>query len=196
MTTVFIIAGFNLEYTAASPEYQALVQGLTAKGYKVVPVDVNWRRLTFKQYFDKFEMIYKAEKTERNIVIGNSFGAVVAFMTASRLRPDRVVLCSTSPFFKEYANKVAYQHARKYFGPRRADELKSYSVSETAQAIGKQPISTTIMYGDKEHQTYPPIVRLAKQLAEEIPGAQLIEVPDCPHTMRDPAYIKAIVDLL
>jgi len=194
MKTAFIIAGLDIHATATSKKHQQLQQAIEQKGYRVIPVDVSWRRTTPSQFADKFITIYEAEKGKSNIVIGNSFGAVVALVTAQRTKPEELLLCSLSPFFSEDITKnwPAKKEIRK-LGKHRLKDIQKYSVREIIDVINKTNIKVKVLYGEKEHRTSPKVVARAKQTATMLNSANLIEIAHAPHPFSDPSYIKGIV---
>lgn len=195
MTTVFTIAGYDLHGTS-STKLSLLNEGLRSKGYNVVPVDIDWKHKTHTQYIKEFVKIYDRYKTEENIVLGNSFGAAVAFISAPIVKPDKIYLCSLSPFFKEDRGKYSDEYTIDKFGVRRAEDFWSYSAGEIADEINSQKISTMVVYGGKERQMYPILVERCRQTAKKIVRAELIEMPDCPHNLSDETYSKAMIGLL
>lgn len=195
MKTVFTLLGYYLNETSSS-KLATLNNGLTAKGYNVVPVDISWKYKTHTQYVKEFVELYNKHKTEENIVIGNSFGAVVAFIAAPIVKPDKIYLCSLSPFFKE--DRVSYpdSYAIKFFGKRRTKDFRSYSADSLAREIAQQKIPTTVVYGEKERQTSPVLAARCQQTSQAIPDSELIEIPNCPHNMVEAVYSQAMLGML
>jgi len=196
MKTIFILAGFNLHSDASSPELKALRDGLSQRNYRVVPVPISWMRTTPMQYTTKFVDFYREQKGDYNIVIGNSFGAVVAVLSASELKPDELFLCSLSPFFKSDIHDKPDSYFERYFGKKRMRELREIDFSHIADQINQRKIKTTIVYGQKEHETSPPLVKRARLANKTIKNSRLIELPNSPHSMRDPIYTKELLKLL
>jgi pimeloyl-ACP methyl ester carboxylesterase len=197
MKTVFVVAGFDLHETAAnSEELKPLLQGLKSKGYNVVAFDKAWYRKTPARVIEEFKAFYNKYKTEENIVIGNSFGAVVAYVSAPELQPDEIYLCSLSPFFKEDRGKYPDEYAYKYFGKRRAHNLWQYSSDEVAKEINRTNTKVIAVYGEKEHETSARLVARTTDVSKKVKNSKLIEIPGAPHNMRDPVYTKAIVEMV
>ncbi len=196
MKTIFLISGFDTNETAAGKDYRWLVEGLKRNNYNVISVDIKWRRKTPSQYVKEFKTFYKNHKTKENIIIGNSFGAVVAFLSASELSPDSIYLCSLSPFFEEDKGKFPDKYAIRHFGKRRAEDLWSYSASKVAEKINKTNVETFVLYGQKEHKTSPNLVARAKDTAKKLKNSELIEVPNAPHNLEDKTYGSALIKML
>lgn len=181
--------------TPGSHWYGELREGLETKGYRVVPVDIAWKHTTPSQYAEKFVAFYEQHKSQSNIVIGNSFGAVVAFIAATRTVPDKLYLCSLSPFFKEDRPKRADEFGLRYFGKRRMADLWSISADELAAHMPHKT-KTFVLYGEKEHHTSPLLVARCTETARKIQSASLKELPGVPHDMADDRYTQALLKLL
>ena len=81
MTTLFLINGYNTKRTATDVAFKPLRDGLEVLGYRVVPVDISWRFKTVSQFCQQFRQLYQEQKSDTNIVVGNSFGAMVALLS-------------------------------------------------------------------------------------------------------------------
>ena len=195
MKTVFLISGFDLDETAVEG-YELLAKGLKSKNYNVVPVGIKWRRKTPSEYVKEFEAFYKKHKAKESIVIGNSFGAVIAFLSAASLKPNVIYLCSLSPFFKEDKGKFPDKYVVNHFGKRRAEDLWSYSANKIADDINKTKVKTFVLYGQKEHKTSPNLVARAKDTAKRVKDSSLTEIPNAPHDLEDKVYSSALVSML
>ena len=94
MTTIFLITGFRPGVTATHDKYKHFIKLLEDKGYKVVPVDIDWAYKTHTQFINLFLKNYKAMKGDRNVLVGNSFGALAVLLSAREFEPDEIYLCS------------------------------------------------------------------------------------------------------
>ena len=74
---------------------------MIAKGFTVSLVPITWERATMTDYAVEFESFYEKHKANDNYVLGFSYGAVIAFITANKLKPKKIYLCSLSSDFKE-----------------------------------------------------------------------------------------------
>jgi pimeloyl-ACP methyl ester carboxylesterase len=196
MTTAFIIAGFDLQNTAASDKYVILEKGLESRGYKVAASNISWQRKTPSQYAAEFVKFYIQHKSDKNIVIGNSFGAVVAFITAAEIKPEALYLCSLSAFFKEDRGKLPDSYGVDIFGKRRMEDLWSISAVDLADRINIADVKTIVTFGEKEHQTSPTLVARCTDTAKHIKHSQLVEISNAPHSMADKIYSDALVRLV
>lgn len=196
MRSVFILSGFDLHETATSADFSQLREGLAYKGYQVVPVDISWRRKTPSQYAEEFVAFYTKHRASENIIIGNSFGAVIALLAAPKVKPNALYLCSLSPFFKEDRSRRSASVGIRYFGKRRVQDLWSYSADKAAKSLNGTNIKVAVLYGEKEHQTSPTLVARCKSVASQVKGSTLLEIKDAPHDMSNSTYSAAIIDLL
>lgn len=194
MTTVFIIGGFNLHHTIAESESIKLFdKGLKAKGYNVVLVDIAWRYKILSKFCEEFKSVYTAHRTEHNVIIGNSFGAIVALLAAPDLKPDKLYLCSLSAFFQEDLGQQPNEYGLNRFGKRRMNDLWSLSFDEIVERYAKLSTEIIVAYGEKEKNMYPSLVRRCERAAATLPNAYLIELPGSGHSMSDHIYAKEIL---
>jgi hypothetical protein len=196
MKSAFIIAGFNQQgITAANcADFEPLKTGLSEKGYQTQPFDLSWNRQTITSYRRRFIEFYTAHHTEDNLIIGNSFGAAIALLSAAALQPNKLILGSLSPFFTEDVGKTSAEDAA-IVGPRRLHDFARYSARETAEAIDPSQTETYVLYGQREHETAPELVERCRETAGQIACATLIEIPNAPHNIDDPTYTDAVLAL-
>lgn len=197
MKTVFLIAGFWTHTSAATPGYFTdVIQSFDPTKYTVIPVPLTWAHKTFSSYVVEFIEFYDRHKGTENIIVGNSFGAVAAFLAAPVVKPDLVVLCSLSPFFAEDLDQFKESYLLHRFGKRRLADMKQTLASSGAAAINKAGVATISLYGELEQQTSPPLVRRVKQTATQLENNTLVEIKDAPHSLRDPVYIAGLQAVL
>ncbi len=178
--------------SAEDAKYSDLRGAIASKGYRVVPVPFFWNYKTVAQYVEKFIPFYDKHKSEHNTIIGNSYGAMVAFLAAPKLKPDKILLCSLSPFFKEDQDKTTLKYRLRRFGKRREKAMGSLSATQTAKAINQTNTKIIMLYGEQEKTLYPELVQRASHTNKELENARLIEIAGAPHSFNDPAYIKSI----
>lgn len=198
MSTVFIIGGLDIHNTAADSVHKPLRHALGANGHQVIPVDISWRNKTASQFSLEFIDFYNRTKSSKeNVVVGNSFGAVVALISAAALKPDQIVLCSLSPFFAEDIHQSwPSKRMQRLLGTRRLEDIGHYSIEAIAEDLNKTNIEVTVLYGEKEHQSSPKLVERAKDIAEKIKRATLVEVEAAPHSLKSPEYVRGLTKIL
>ena len=199
LKTAFIIRGFTLNTSAADADFAELRAMVAAQGYSVVPVAITWNHKTISQFVKQFADIYHQEKTEYNVVIGGSFGAMAAFVAAPIIHPNRLILCSLSGLFKEDINTTDLARMKRlnaWLGKRRVADCLALSAEDTAQKVDRLSIPTALFYGEKEKLLYPRLVSRVKSTAKALRQHELIEVPNAGHQMRHTLYAREIVKKL
>lgn len=197
MTTFFVINGFNLQLTAAHPNFSLLHEGLRGRGSQVVPVDINWRHKTHAQFVEQFLTEYAQYKTDENVVIGNSFGAIAALLSAEQFKPDVIYLCSLSPFSKEtLVNKDTHVYGVKKFGIRRVNDLSKYSIIEVADGINRMGSKVKFLYGEQEKKSLPWLVEYTQKYSKFFNSSEVHEVAGAPHSLRNEAYQRGLLELI
>ncbi len=192
MKTAFLIHGFRLNITAAHARYNDLKTALESKGYRVAPVNITWNYRTVSKFADGFVDFYKAHKSEHNLIVGNSLGAMTAFVSTPLIVPNELILCSLSPFFSEDLNKHEPVYVVHRFGKQRAEDFTKLSANKIAEQISQKNIRTTFLYGEKEKEMYPTLVARVKASASQVKSSRLIEIPNAGHPMHEPEYVAGI----
>ena len=183
---LFLIPGFRQKATDANLRW--LIKFLKTKGFKVVGVPIRWNYRTMSDYANDFRSFYNQYKAKENYILGFSYGAVIAFMTANELRVKKIYLCSLSPDFKEDAGKMKPAE-RKLIGERRFTDVKTRSARE----IGKNlKVPSVIFYGEAEGKKYPEMRIRAEETAKFVKQSKLVVVKGAPHRINHPEYVEAI----
>lgn len=196
MKTAFLINGFRFNRTTAHPDYALLRSMLKSEGYRVAHIDLTWNYRTVSRFAADFSKLYEAQKTEHNIIIGNSFGAMVAFVSASTLKPDKLIVCSLSGFFKEDLHMYDKSYLLSRFGKPRLSDLQTLSADDIAGKISKNKIQTIFLYGEKEESLYPRLMQRVKGSASGIENSRLLEIPNAGHRMYESDYVEGIKSIV
>jgi len=183
---MFVIPGFKESVRDA--DYTSLKKFFERKGYCVKLVPITWNYRTMTDYIQQFEDFYSKHKTEKNHVLGFSYGAVIAFSSAEKLGVDRLYLCSLSPDFCEDVTDIQ-EWMKKYIGVRRLKDCLGRSGRELAKRLS---VPTVILYGDKEAIDFPKIKIRAIETKELAKNVKVIEVEGAPHDISFPAYRETI----
>ena len=140
------------------------------------------------EYSADFIRVYGKHKTNHNYVLGFSYGAVIALLTASALKPDKIFLCSLSPDFKEDVSAMK-PWIRKYVGKRRI----AHSLRTSGRAIAEElTIPSVVFYGEAEGAQYPQLAIRCKETARLAANSKLVVVGNAPHRIDFPTYQAAI----
>ncbi len=186
----FILAGFKLDINDDDQLYVDYSNLFREFGYEPKVANISWRRKTHSEYLSEFKDFYAQNAAKQNLIIGNSFGAAIAYMAAPDLRPDWLLLASLSPFFKEDIGNYPQKRSLRRFGKQRMADFNSYSAHGiAAQLEGRK---TVYFYGEKEQDDVPFLVDRVKDSHQHTPGANLIEIPNAGHRMREPEYIAGV----
>lgn len=165
-----------------------LIKFLKKGGFRVMVVPIHWRNRVMSEYVEEFKKFYDVHKTESNYILGFSYGAVIAFITANQLKPKKIYLCSLSPEFKEDAIKMK-PWVRKLIGKRRFQDAKKRS----GKAIAKElKVPSVILYGEAEGRKFPQLKILCEETAKLATKSKLVIVRDATHNLDHPEYIKSL----
>ena len=149
MKTFFIIPGFRQK--ATDKQFVWLKKFLIEKSFKVILVPITWERKVMSDYVIEFEDFYNKHKGDENYILGFSYGAVITFITAQKLQPKKIFLCSLSPDFKEDL-KNEKQWILNYIGKKRTID----AITRSGDSIAKNlTVPTIVFYGEKEGKQYP-----------------------------------------
>jgi hypothetical protein len=195
--TAFLVSGFELNRTAADDQYKELRKAVKSKGYEVLPVNITWNYRTMSRFVAEFKEFYRKHAGDQNVIIGNSFGAMVAMMVAPELKPDKIILCSLSPFFKEDIPR--FQPPEKltnWFGKRRVKDFRTISAKTIVDEINRTKVKSILFYGEHEKKKYKKLVERVIDTAQDLKGSHMSEIPNAPHSFKDTAYISAILTVL
>ncbi|MBP6974751.1 MAG: hypothetical protein KBB54_02285 [Candidatus Pacebacteria bacterium] len=186
MKKFFIIPGFKER--ANDSQYKWLISHIKKAGWTPVTVPITWNRKTVSQNANDFVTFYNEQRSEQNQVLGFSYGAVIALLTAGTLGPRKLYLCSLSPDFKEDQDKIS-PSIRKYIGKKRFKDIETRSAIKIAKNLS---VPTTIFYGEVEGEEYPSLKNRCEETAKHAQHAELVVIPDTPHKIDFIAYQDAI----
>ena len=186
LKTIFLIPGFKTQIK--DPLYRDLVSYLKSKNYTVQPVPVIWNNRTVTKNAEEFVNYFEKNKGKVNYVLGFSYGAVISLMTAEIIKPNKLILCSLSPDFKEDSKSMP-AWLKKYIGVNRYLDTTTRSANNLAKSLS---IETVILYGEKEGTDYPQLRKRGEETATFAKNSKLIVVKNAPHDISFPAYIEAI----
>ena len=101
---VYIIPG-HTEFIRYK-RYKKILPLFTSKGFEVVPVEIKWKKHVMTDYVSQFLKEYKPKKG--SYIFGFSFGSMIALISARKVRPKAIILCSLSPYVNDHCiNAVA-----------------------------------------------------------------------------------------
>ncbi|MFN3188461.1 MAG: hypothetical protein ACK42D_02880 [Candidatus Paceibacteria bacterium] len=189
-TTIFLLPGFKTQIT--DPLYKELVLYINSRGYTVRAVPITWNNRTVSKNAEDFLNYFEKNKGTKNYVLGFSYGAVIAMMTAERTKPKKLILCSLSPDFKE-DSEVMPVWLKKYIGKNRCDDTKTRSAKKIAKSLD---VETVVLYGEKEGIDYPQLKKRCEDTSQLAVNSKLVVVKNAPHDISFPAYTEAIKNVI
>jgi esterase/lipase len=184
--TIFIATGFK--EAASDSQYDWLRQFFAEQGFTVRIPNIIWSRKVMSDYVSQFEEYYTKYATDTNCILGFSCGAMIALITAQKFRPDRLLLCSLSPYFAEDLPTMRPSW-KTILGHRRVTDFANFSARALANQIA---MPTNVFYGTVEAKYYPQLKNRCEETAARIPHATITAVPDAPHQIDYPTYVTAI----
>lgn len=185
--TFFIIPGFKQK--AGDKSFLWLERFLKGRGFIVVKVPITWERRIMGDYVEDFIKVYKKHQTEENYILGFSYGAVIALLSANAVKPKKIYLCSLSPDFREDVSSMT-PWLKKYVGKRRIAQSLKTSGRETAKNL---KIPSVVFYGELEAKHYPQIEIRCKETTRLATRSKLVVIEKSPHQINFPAYQEAII---
>jgi len=184
MKVAYIIPGFN--HHNKQPAYKKIASFFRSRGIKPIPIDIKWKYRTMTDYVGEFIEKYKREFNDNNEVyfLGFSFGAMISFISAVKLKPKMIILCSLSPWFKENLPHVPKKWKRNF--KRRVEVFKELSFNEISKKINSK---TILLIGDKE----PSItIRRTKDAHRRLRDSKLIMIKGAKHDIEMEEYLKTL----
>ena len=186
MKTIFIVAGFK--HSAHEEQYEWMKRYFESLGFTVKTPNIRWNNRTMTDYTHQFINYYNKYKSEVNYILGFSFGAMISLITADKLKPDSLYLCSLSPYFKEDLPTIK-KSWRRYIGKKRIEDFESYSGITLAKRIS---MPTVVFYGTQEAGKYPQLKVRCTETKNLNSNCRLIIAQNAPHEIDYPTYIEAI----
>ncbi len=99
----YIIPGYGESHLRQSG-YNKVAKFFKEQGITPIHVQINWKYkkpARFEDYVKQFLKVYKKPKGTEVYILGFSYGAIIAFLSAVKTKPKALILCSLSPYFKE-----------------------------------------------------------------------------------------------
>ena len=192
MKTVLLVPGFH--ETMTSRDYAALIAAITAKGYSVRFVPIQWARTTIDGWVTQLERVYANYDPQHTVLAGFSFGAMAAFVAAARRNPAELWLFSFSPYFAEDLTSGHMKAAwLKQKGRRRVASFAKVSFVDLAPTVRCR---TLLFVGQSELDDWPIMAERTNDAQKRLPRSSVVTIPGVGHNVTDPAYIAAIAGVL
>src|SRR3989338_353910 len=171
---VYIIPG-HTEFIRYK-RYKKILPLFTSKGFEVVPVEIKWKKHVMTDYVSQFLKEYKPKKG--SYIFGFSFGSMIALISAKKVRPKAIILCSLSPYFKEdipEMKRIFGKKLDKYFSKKDFEDLEKCSFRKVVKGV---KCKTILIVGDREivvrKKTYSSVLDRSNEAKRLLRGSRLI----------------------
>lgn len=186
MKKLFIIPGFKEK--KSDKQYQKLKKVLSSNGYEVLISPIDWNYKVLSGQVNQFKEFFNKNKSGDNSILGFSFGAMIALVCAKELNPNKLFLCSLSPYFKEDLDKIP-QRWKNLMGKKRINDFSNISFS---QAVLGLQVETKVFLGELEARKFSVLEKRCMAVQKKIPQSQLIRINNAPHDIGNEHYIRAL----
>jgi len=189
LKVAYIIPGYN-ESHLKQRGYNKVAKLFEESGITPIHIEIDWKHSDTKCFTDYTEQFLKVYKTQRNTetyILGFSYGAMIAFLTATKTKPTALILCSLSPFFEE--DLVDLKPAWVRWWKKNFTE-SDYSFTKIAQKIKTE---TFLIVGEKEDESC--IIR-ARDAKKKIQDNHLSIAKGAEHKIGQEEYLKMVKNVI
>ena len=184
-TILYIIPGFG--ESPKSSGYKTIIKEAFDAGYEPVPVPIKWERSVFSDWLKTFEEVYSQYPGRKSSVLGFSFGAMIAAVSAKKHTFESIFFCSISPYFKDNLEKIP-KTSLSWLGKRRVDDFKKYSFPRDVNT------KALFIMGNED---WPYGLEVIKKRESQWRGSSsLILIDGVAHDISDPKYLKVVKEVL
>lgn len=189
MKTVLFVPGYPEDIN--SRDYASVIKAIENQGYKVKFVPIKWRRTTIEDWVKELDAEYAKHDPSQTILAGFSYGAVTAFMVATKKNPSELWLFSLSPYFAEdLKSKNMKPTWLKQIGHRRAAAFSKLNFKVLSNDIKCRAL---LFVGQLEISKWPVIGERSAAAREYLSDNKLIVIENVGHDVSDRRYIDKIV---
>lgn len=192
MKTVLFVPGY--QENIKSRDYISTIKEIEAADYKVKFVPIQWARTTIDNWVAELETEYSKHDSQNTILAGFSFGAMTAFIAASKRNPSELWLFSLSGYFDEdIASKDMKKSWLSSLGHRRIAAFSKLNYNNLARKISCKVL---LFVGQTEMDMWPTMKYRTNESPKYLTNAKLTIVENVGHDVTDPRYIKAVSRLI
>lgn len=184
---VYIIPGFTEKVSLKG--YQQAIKYFKSRNFKVVPIKITWKHKVMSNYVNEFFCQLLHKKSDEVYLFGFSFGAMIAFISAVKLKPKMLFLCSLSPYFKEDLKFLKKPWTNRD-GKKRIEDLKNFSFKELAKDIN---CKTILIVGEKEPQE---LHKRMNDAHKKIKNFELFIVNGAKHNISQKEYVDKLYQVI
>lgn len=187
--TAFILPGFRESGEAKG--YLEIAKIFSEHGCNTQIISIQWNRRTMSDYIDEIRKAISGVSGEVYL-LGFSFGAMIAAVIASEVKPQALFLCSLSPYFAEDLVRIPNSW-KKAIGKRRMEDFATLSFKNIASDIFSR---TFLFLGETEAKRYPAIARRSEEANRLIKNSQLIRIPKGKHDLHQDNYANIVKNII
>jgi len=192
MKTVLFVPGYQEDLK--SRDYSATITAIKDHGYKVKFVPIKWSRTTIDDWVRELDEVYAKYDPQQTILAGFSFGAMTAFMSATKRNPAELWLFSLSPYFAEDLKSQNMNQAwLKRVGHRRVTAFSKLDFKNLAKSV---TCKTLLFTGQLEINKWPVIGERSAAAHKLLQKNTLTIVKEAGHDVADKHYIAAIEKII
>lgn len=185
MKKIFIIPGFR--HSSNQKEYLDVADIFKKKGFEPMIVNIKWKYTVFNQWVEQFWKSFKQEKDDEIVLLGFSYGAMIALVAATKIKPTNLVLCSLSPYFSEDIPKLKRSWLQS-IGKKRVNDFSDLNFEEISKQV---KCKTYLLIGEKESKKYPGLELRVLEAHKEI-KSKLIRMTNVDHNIGQKEYLETI----
>ena len=181
----YIIPGYDKSHLRQRG-YNKVAKFFEEQGVEVIHVDIKWEYKNVKKFSDygeQFLSVYKKPKEAEVYILGFSYGATVAFLTANKTKPKALILCSLSPYFEEDLPGLKPAWV-KWF--RKNFTESDYSFTKLAPRVKSK---THLIVGDNEGKE---CMTRAKDAAKKLLDSHLAIAKNAEHKIGQKEYLETV----
>lgn len=188
MKTVLFVPGFQEDIKFR--DYASVIAAIKRRGYDVKFVQIHWARTTVEQWVEELDAVYAMHNPGRTVLAGFSYGAMTAFMSATKRTPSELWLFSLSPYFAEdLTSKNMKPTWLKQIGHRRVTAFEKLNFEKLSKLVS---CKTLLFAGQLEIDKWPVIGERVYAAHRLLKNNDLKVIPDVGHDVADKKYIAAI----
>lgn len=175
--------------SASSKRYKEIRDFSIKKGFEVIPIKVVWQKSMITDDFINQVLEQLPKNTKNDYILGFSIGAYITTIISKKKKFAGLILCDTSPYFKEYLKTLEFN--KKYFGENMWNNLKKYSFPKNVD------LQAWFLLGLKSKPDYGYIINIMKKFPDLWKGKKkTILLKGVGHDISHKKYISAVKNII
>ena len=188
MKKALLIPGWEESITQVA--WELIVNKLRASGYQVLDGRPDWDNGTHSDWLKEIEAKYSHNKFD--LVIGHSFGAMLAFKLASKVKIQKLILCSLSPWFAEDVPDMR-EEWKAMVGLEIIKDVSSNFIFKDLYRLVEDNVDlvVNIKGADESDEIRRRFDEVNAKLCPTV-----INIPNIGHALEERLYVNAVLELL